>query len=70
MVPEKDETDRSFKKQYENVFKGDIDEIRNQKSTIEIEEIGLIPGDKPVAHFVLIEGAPGIGKSTLCWQLC
>ena len=21
-------------------------------------------------HFVLIEGAAGVGKSTLCWQLC
>ena len=66
----KNETDRSFLKEHEYAFEGNVDKIRNQKRTIEIKEIGLIPGDKPVAHFVLIEGAPGIGKSTLCWQLC
>ena len=67
---ESNETDKLLLKQYKSAFKGNVDKIRNQKRTIEIKEIGLLPGDKPVAHFVLIEGAPGIGKSTLCWQLC
>ena len=71
MVPRgRKETDRSFMKQHKYAFEGNADEILNQKRTIKIEEIGLISGEKPVAHFVLIEGAPGIGKSTLCWQLC
>ena len=66
----KNEIDRLLKEEHDYARKGNVDEIRNQKRTIKIEEIGIIPGDKPVAHFVLIEGAPGIGKSTLCWQLC
>ena len=24
----------------------------------------------PDSQFVLVEGPPGIGKSTLCWELC
>ena len=71
MVPRgRKETDRSFLEELEYARKGNVDEIQSQKRKIEIEEIGLIPGEKPVAHFVFIEGAPGIGKSTLCWQLC
>ena len=44
-------------------------EIKKQRATIHASEVGSISGSKR-AKFVLIEGGPGMGKSTLCWQLC
>lgn len=44
---------------------GGPDEILANKTPIEIE--ALLTSD---SSFVLVEGAPGIGKSTLCWELC
>ena len=44
---------------------GGADEIRHHKSQLETNDI--LP---PEVRFVLIEGSPGIGKSTLCWELC
>ena len=48
-----------------STFHGNIDDIVAVKSPIEIDD--LIPSD---SRFVLVEGPPGIGKSTLCWELC
>ena len=49
---------------------GRVDHIQKEKISVTIKEIGTSSTGKPIAHFVLIEGAAGIGKSTLCWQLC
>ena len=67
---ERDEDDKSFG-QYVNLsFHGEIKKIQKQRSPTKIEEIGFSFKEKSAAHFVLIEGGPGMGKSTLCWQLC
>ena len=49
---------------------GHTEEILQKKSPIALEDI-LKPGKngKPVRR-VLVEGAPGVGKSTFAWHLC
>ena len=44
---------------------GGVDEIK--KSKIPVEMDAIVTSD---SQFVLVEGPPGIGKSTLCWELC
>lgn len=48
-------------------LQGDIDQIFHVKEKIEMNDI-LKAED--MTRLVLIEGAPGIGKSTLAWELC
>ncbi len=43
----------------------DISNQNDKKSHININGI-VVPEEK----FVLVEGLPGVGKSTLCWELC
>ena len=49
---------------------GGVDQILEKKTPINIEDL-LTPEDsgKPV-RFILIEGPPGIGKSTFAWEVC
>ena len=44
---------------------GGVDEIRKSKIPVGMDAI-VASNSK----FVLVEGPPGIGKSTLCWELC
>ncbi len=44
---------------------GGVDEIVASKTPLEMDALVT-----PDSRFVLVEGAPGIGKSTLCWELC
>ena len=46
---------------------GHIDKILKKKAPIEIHQLLGIGGDR---ECILIEGAPGVGKSTLAWELC
>ena len=48
-----------------STFHGGMDEIRAVKNRVEMDDLVT-----PHSQFVLVEGPPGIGKSTLCWELC
>ena len=58
----KDEQINSFTK---TTLHGGVDEIN--KSKIPVGMDAIVTSD---SQFVLAEGPPGIGKSTLCWELC
>ena len=52
---------------------GGVDQILGSKTPINIEDL-LTPdpedhGSRPI-RFVLVEGPPGIGKSTFAWEVC
>ena len=44
---------------------GNVDQILETKAPVKIE---AILDNQP--HCVLVEGAPGVGKTTLSWEIC
>ena len=50
-------------------IRGDIDDIVKEKQPISIETIGQ-PKGNTLPKCILVEGAPGVGKSTFAWKLC
>ena len=59
---QKDKNDRHL---YEAALHGGVDEILESKVPLELDSLLTTR-----TRFVLVEGPPGIGKSTLCWELC
>ena len=49
------------------VLYGDLDAILHEKQPIELNEIAK---DIPEDSIILVEGAPGVGKSTFAWEFC
>ena len=48
---------------------GNIDDIKKSKRATNIAQIAQLPdGSNPKC--ILVDGAPGVGKSTLAWKLC
>ena len=48
---------------------GNIDDIKKSKRVVDIGQIAQLPdGSQPKC--ILVEGAPGVGKSTFAWKLC
>ena len=48
---------------------GSIDDIKKSKRATDISQVAQLPdGSRPKC--ILVEGAPGVGKSTFAWKLC
>ena len=48
---------------------GNIKRMKEKRKAIEMADVGKSEGGS-VPHSILVEGAPGIGKSTFAWELC
>ena len=53
-----------------HILLGNIAEVLEKRKEISIEQILEAEEGQGKLRLVLIEGAPGIGKSTLAWELC
>ena len=63
------------KNEYDEVTKtmvqrGDVDVVHGKKWPIDFNEIAAGVPDKGQERVVLVEGAPGVGKSTFAWEYC
>ena len=68
----KDEKPNKVGPLLESTLYGGVDKIVANKTKIEMDEI-LAPDSQPTdtqPSFVLVEGPPGIGKTTFCRELC
>ena len=51
-------------------LRGDIDLIKQKKTPLAMDQIGILAEGGGTARRILIEGAPGIGKTTFLGQVC
>ena len=49
---------------------GQIDEIYRKKKPVLLEDVLKPEEGQEEVKLLLVEGAPGIGKSTFAWELC
>ena len=48
---------------------GDIDDIIKQKKHMEIEHVAPLNDEDNPPNYILVEGAPGVGKTAFAWEL-
>ena len=70
IISKKDTTRKQADEFTKKSLHGLTDEILCEKAPIELKYILMPRDDGTPVHCVLVEGQPGIGKSTLAWELC
>ena len=50
-------------------LRGDMDDVVYKKTAMELGELG-VTGDRSRPQVVLVEGAPGVGKTMFAWDQC
>ena len=69
-VVRKDNIDKSEMDKFtEATIHGNVDDILKKKQSLELSEVGRLE-DGSLARCVLVQGAPGVGKTTMAWELC
>ena len=69
LIEKEDITKREADQFTRATIHGNIDDIKKSKRATNIDQIAKLPdGSQPKC--ILVEGAPGVGKSTFAWKLC
>ena len=69
-VVKKEEVSRQQADEFtKSTIHGNIDDICKKKQTVDFTQIGR-KEDGSLAKLILVEGAPGIGKTTFAWKVC
>ena len=69
LITKKDITKPEVDQFTRSTIHGNIDDIKKSKRATDIGQIAQLPdGSQPKC--ILVEGAPGVGKSTFAWKLC
>ena len=68
-------TDHNKTKEYDEITEamvrdGNVDVIEGRKCPIDMNKIASEIPTAPLEKVILVEGAPGVGKSTFAWEFC